>query len=230
MRVRSRFKEKRLLILGKIMRKMKLNQKALRRTASRMPVDNRIFKPAALARAIAGVFVCGALSGNVVGAPIVVTAQIEIGGVFLGSGCLDFGSGDLRWTGPFAFEGNSSSLPATWSFKTSEAFANLEAGANDIDLTGANWKSLASGGSGSFVNDTDKTVKFVGVKNSSSDYLLKELAADDSTSESGSDGSIVNSGKGVLEFVGDTGYSIYAFSSVNNKNHADFLLISRVVR
>ena len=47
-----------------------------------MPVDNRIFKPAALARAIAGVFVCGALSGNVVGAPIVVTAQIEIGGVF----------------------------------------------------------------------------------------------------------------------------------------------------
>lgn len=44
------------------MRKMKLNQKALRRTASRTPVDNRIFKPAALAKAIAGVFVCGVLT------------------------------------------------------------------------------------------------------------------------------------------------------------------------
>ena len=46
------------------MRKMKLNQQALRRTASRTPVDNRIFKPAALARAIAGVFVSAALIGG----------------------------------------------------------------------------------------------------------------------------------------------------------------------
>ena len=213
--MRAHIKEKRELILGRIMQKTNLNKKALRRTARRAQ-ERRIFKPAALAKAIASVFVCGALSGNVVGAPIAVTAKIEIGGVFFRSGYLDFGSGDFRWNSPFTFEGNSSSLPATWSFKTSEAFANLEVGANDIDLTGANWKSLASGGSGSFVNDTDKTVKFVGVKNSSN-YLLKELAADDSTSESGSEGSIVNSGKGVLEFVGDTGYSIYAFSSVNNK-------------
>lgn len=63
MRVCSPFKEKRLLIFGKIMRKMKLNQQALRRTASRAPVNNRIFKPAALSKAIAGVFVCGALVG-----------------------------------------------------------------------------------------------------------------------------------------------------------------------
>lgn len=197
------------------MQKTNLNKKALRRTARRAQ-ERRIFKPAALAKAIASVFVCGVLSGNVVGAPIVVSAQIEIGGVSFRAAHFDFGNGDVKWDGPFTFEGSSSSLPTTWSFKTSEAFANFEEGANDIDLTRANWESLASGGSGSFVNDTDKTVKFVGVKNSSSDYLFKELAADDS-SESRSEGSIVNSGKGVLEFVGDTGYSIYAFSSVNNK-------------
>ena len=204
------------------MQKTNLNKKALRRTARRAQ-ERRIFKPGALAKAIASVFVCGALSGNVVGAPIVVSALIEIGGVYFRATHLDFGNGNVKWDGPVTFDGSSSSLPTTWSFKTSEAFANFEADANDIDLTGAHWKSLASGGSGSFVNDTDKTVKFVGVKNSSSDYLLKELAADDS-SESRSEGSIVNSGKGVLEFVGDTGYSIYAFSSVNNKKSRGLLV------
>ena len=222
MRVRAHIKEKRKLILGKIMQKTNLNKKALRRTARRAQ-ERRTFKPAALAKAMAGVFVCGALSGNVVGAPIAVTTLIEIGGVSFSATHLDFGNGDVKWDGPVTFDGSSSSLPTTWSFKTSEAFTNFEAGANDIDLTGAHWKSLASGGSGSFVNDTDKTVKFVGVKNSSSDYLLKELAADDS-SESRSEGSIVNSGKGVLEFVGDTGYSIYAFSSVNNKKSRGLLV------
>ena len=81
MRVRAHIKEKRKLILGRIMQKTNLNKKALRRTARRAQ-ERRIFKPAALAKAIASVFVCGALSGNVVGAPIVVSAQIEIGGVF----------------------------------------------------------------------------------------------------------------------------------------------------
>ena len=75
MRVRSRFKEKRLLILGKIMRKMKLNQKALRRTASGTPVDNRIFKPAALAKAIAGVFVASFTGISV------AVETVEIGGL-----------------------------------------------------------------------------------------------------------------------------------------------------
>lgn len=203
------------------MRKMKLNQKALRRTASRTPVDNRIFKPAALAKAIAGVFVCGVLTtgeANAVGG--FWDVSINVGGYAL-SATYDSRGAYLGYVGyDGAFRSPTlvdSEAPSTWSFRTSDAFANLSEGSNDIDLTGAKWASLAKGGASSFINDTDKTVRFVGVKNSSSYYLLKELAADDSTSESGSEGSIINSGKGVLEFVGDTGYSIYAFSSVDNK-------------
>ena len=131
--MRAHIKEKWKLILGRIMQKTNLNKKALRRTARRAQ-ERRIFKPAALAKAIASVFVCGVLSGNVVGAPIVVSAQIEIGGVSFRAAHFDFGNGDVKWDGPFTFEGSSSSLPTTWSFKTSEAFANFEEGANDIDL------------------------------------------------------------------------------------------------
>lgn len=199
------------------MQKTNLNKKALRRTARRAQ-ERRIFKPAALAKAIASVFVCGALSGNVVGAPIAVTALIEIGGVFFRATHLDFGNGDVKWNGPFTFEGSSSSLPSTWSFKTSESFANFSEGGTDIDLTGAYWETIANGGEGSFVNDTDHTVKFVGTKNDATKtYSLIDQVAADNSDGTGGNGQIVNSGNGTIEFVGDTGYAIRALSSIDNK-------------
>lgn len=200
------------------MQKTNLNKKALRRTARRAQ-ERRIFKPGALAKAIASVFVCGALSGNVVGAPIVVSAQIEIGGVFFRATHLDFGNGDAKWNGPFTFAGSSSSFPSTWSFKTSEAFANFEEGGTDIDLTGAYWETIANGGEGSFVNDTDHTVKFVGTKNATAKtYSLIDQLAIDNSDGTGGYGQIVNSGNGTLELVGNTGYAIRAISSIDNKN------------
>ena len=64
MRVRPRFKEKQEKITGVIMK-------------------GKNWKKKALSKAIAGVFACGVLSGNVVAAPQAGTVQIEIGGVFL---------------------------------------------------------------------------------------------------------------------------------------------------
>lgn len=54
----------------------------------------------------------------------------------------------------------ASEAPTTWSFRTSDAFANLSEGGNDIDLSRATWDALAKGGTSSFINDTDKTIIF----------------------------------------------------------------------
>ena len=158
---------------------MKLNQKALRRTASGTPVDNRIFKPTALAKAIAGVFVCGVLTtgeANAVGG--FWDVSINVGGYQLSA---EFCTreeicGYVGYDGAFRSPTLvASEAPSTWSFKTSEAFANLLEGGNDIDLTGAHWKTIANGGEGSFVNDTDHTVKFVGTKNATTGIRNKWL-------------------------------------------------------
>lgn len=78
------------------MRKMKLNQKALRRTASGTPVDHRIFKPTALAKAIAGVFVCGVLTtGDANAVPGTWPVVIEVGGYQLSATYDSMGGGLL---------------------------------------------------------------------------------------------------------------------------------------
>ena len=155
MRVRSRFKEKRLLILGKIMRKMKLNQKALRRTASGMRVDHRIFKPAALAKAIAGVFVFGALSGGVLAAPDIST-EIVIGETSIGGLKFQIGNKELTWK----FTGYGTAIP-NWSFNSSSLKNDLEALQDDYDIDFSiplefRWPSLASGANsnGRMIHDT----------------------------------------------------------------------------
>ena len=204
------------------MRKMKLNQKALRKTASGTPVDNRIFKPAALAKAIAGVLVCGVLTtgeANAVGG--FWDVSINVGGYQLSA---EFCTreeicGYVGYDGAFRSPTLvASEAPSTWSFKTSEAFGNLSEGGNDIDLTGAYWKTIANGGEGSFVNDTDHTVKFVGTKNATAKtYSLIDQLAIDNSDGTGGYGQIVNSGNGTLELVGSTGYAIRAISSIDNK-------------
>ena len=148
MRVRSRFKEKRLLILGKIMRKMKLNQKALRRTASGTPVDNRIFKPAALAKAIAGVFVASFTGISV------AVETVEIGGLLFEYN---------QYANGFVLKSDLNKDPlGTWNFSTSAAFAN--GSYRDISLEGAHWNSIA-GGDGAqsqFNHDTFQTLSIKG--------------------------------------------------------------------
>ena len=125
------------------MRKMKLNQKALRRTASGTPVDHRIFKPAALAKAIAGVFVCGVLTtGDANAVPGTWPVVIEVGGYQL-SATYDSMGGTIGYVGyDGAFQSAklvATEAPTTWSFRTSDAFANLSEGGNDIDLSRATW-------------------------------------------------------------------------------------------
>lgn len=220
MRVRAHIKEKRKLILGKIMQKTNLNKKALRRTARRAQ-ERRTFKPAALAKAMAGVFVCGALIPEVWAVPGNWPVSIEIGGYNLTATYDSRGAllGYVGYDGAFRSPTLvASEAPTTWSFKTSEAFGNLSEGGNDIDLTGAYWKTIANGGEGSFVNDTDHTVKFVGTKNATAKtYSLIDQLAIDNPDGTGGYGQIVNSGNGTLELVGSTGYAIRAISSINNK-------------
>ena len=218
--MRAHIKEKRKLILGKIMQKTNLNKKALRRTARRAQ-ERRTFKPAALAKAMAGVFVCGALIPEVWAVPGNWPVSIEIGGYNLTATYDSRGAllGYVGYDGAFRSPTLvASEAPTTWSFKTSEAFGNLSEDGNDIDLTGAYWKTIANGGEGSFVNDTDHTVKFVGTKNATAKtyYLIDQLAIDNSDGTGGY-GQIVNSGNGTLELVGNTGYAIRAISSIDNK-------------
>ena len=56
------------------------------------------------------------------------------------------------------FSGRGSSSETNWAFNTSRTSFNGKYPYNDIDLSGAHWNSLADGGTGSFVHDTDKTV------------------------------------------------------------------------
>lgn len=185
-------------------------------------MDNRIFKPTALAKAIAGVFVCGVLTtgeANAVGG--FWDVSINVGGYQLSA---EFCTreeicGYVGYDGAFRSPTLvASEAPSTWSFKTSEAFANLLEGGNDIDLTGAHWKTIANGGEGSFVNDTDHTVKFVGTKNATTKtYSLIDQLAIDNPDGTGGYGQIVNSGNGTLELVGNTGYAIRAISPIDNK-------------
>ena len=218
--MRAHIKEKRKLILGKIMQKTNLNKKALRRTARRAQ-ERRTFKPAALAKAMAGVFVCGALIPEVWAVPGNWPVSIEIGGYNLTATYDSRGAllGYVGYDGAFRSPTLvASEAPTTWSFKTSEAFENLSEGGNDIDLTGAYWKTIANGGEGSFVNDTDHTVKFVGTKNATAKtYSLIDQLAIDNPDGTGGYGQIVNSGNGTLELVGSTGYAIRAISSIDNK-------------
>ena len=218
--MRAHIKEKRKLILGKIMQKTNLNKKALRRTARRAQ-ERRTFKPAALAKAMAGVFVCGALIPEVWAVPGNWPVSIEIGGYNLTATYDSRGAllGYVGYDGAFRSPTLvASEAPTTWSFKTSEAFENLSEGGNDIDLTGAYWKTIANGGEGSFVNDTDHTVKFVGTKNATAKtYSLIDQLAIDNPDGTGGYGQIVNSGNGTLELVGSTGYAIRAISPIDNK-------------
>ena len=184
------------------MRKMKLNQKALRRTASGTPVDHRIFKPAALAKAIAGVFVCGVLTtGDANAVPGTWPVVIEVGGYQL-SATYDSMGGTIGYVGyDGAFQSAklvATEAPTTWSFRTSDAFANLSEGGNDIDLSRATWDALAKGGTSSFINDTDKTIIF-SPKDAISPYgapVFKTVATNNGTAR------IENSGNGLIEIQG----------------------------
>lgn len=184
------------------MRKMKLNQKALRRTASGTPVDNRIFKPTALAKAIAGVFVCGVLTtGDANAVPGTWPVVIEVGGYQL-SATYDSMGGTIGYVGyDGAFQSAklvATEAPTTWSFRTSDAFANLSEGGNDIDLSRATWDALAKGGTSSFINDTDKTIIF-SPKDAISPYgapVFKTVATNNGTAR------IENSGNGLIEIQG----------------------------
>ena len=184
------------------MRKMKLNQKALRRTASGTPVDNRIFKPTALAKAIAGVFVCGVLTtGDANAVPGTWPVVIEVGGYQL-SATYDSMGGTIGYVGyDGAFQSAklvATEAPTTWSFRTSDAFANLSDGGNDIDLSRATWDALAKGGTSSFINDTDKTIIF-SPKDAISPYgapVFKTVATNNGTAR------IENSGNGLIEIQG----------------------------
>ena len=184
------------------MRKMKLNQNALRRTASGTPVDNRIFKPTALAKAIAGVFVCGVLTtGDANAVPGTWPVVIEVGGYQL-SATYDSMGGTIGYVGyDGAFQSAklvATEAPTTWSFRTSDAFANLSEGGNDIDLSRATWDALAKGGTSSFINDTDKTIIF-SPKDAISPYgapVFKTVATNNGTAR------IENSGNGLIEIQG----------------------------
>ena len=130
------------------MRKMKLNQKALRRTASGTPVDNRIFKPAALAKAIAGVFVASFTGISV------AVETVEIGGLLF--------EYDQSLKSYVLMSNQGSNALRTWSFSTSSAKA---LGAyRDISFEGAKWYSMADGqGSHSlFKHDTSQTLTIKG--------------------------------------------------------------------
>lgn len=170
---------------------------------------------------MAGVFVCGALIPEVWAVPGNWPVSIEIGGYNLTATYDSRGAllGYVGYDGAFRSPTLvASEAPTTWSFKTSEAFENLSEGGNDIDLTGAYWKTIANGGEGSFVNDTDHTVKFVGTKNATAKtYSLIDQLAIDNPDGTGGYGQIVNSGNGTLELVGSTGYAIRAISSIGNK-------------
>ena len=196
MRVRSRFKEKRLLILGKIMRKMKLNQKALRRTASGTPVDNRIFKPAALAKAIAGVFVASFAGISV------AVETVEIGGLLFEYN---------QYANSFVLKSDLNKEPlGTWNFSTSAAFAN--GSYRDISLEGAHWNSIA-GGDGAqsqFNYDTFQTLSIKGkgvftsfaINNAYVELLNKGTIAVEGIRRGEAIGSVANNAKVNIENAG----------------------------
>ena len=158
------------------MQKTNLNKKALRRTARRAQ-ERRIFKPAALAKAIAGVFVFGALSGGVLAAPDIST-EIVIGETSIGGLKFQIGNKELTWK----FTGYGTAIP-NWSFNSSSLKNDLEALQDDYDIDFSiprefRWPSLASGANsnGRMIHDTSKDLVINGGEYSSFDTLAKDGA------------------------------------------------------
>ena len=193
---------------------------------SRKATQSPHFKPAALARAIAGVFVCGALIPEVWAVPGHWPVSIEIGGFSLTATYDSIGEllGYVGYDGAF----RSPTLVApriqtTWSFKTSEAFSGLSSGENDINLTGAYWESLANGGIGEFRHDSDKTLTLANnfrslanisgtasiINDGDGDIVFGDEAVFGSASNHNSTANIINSGVGRIIFEGSVHDGVY---------------------
>lgn len=209
MRVCSPFKEKRLLIFGKIMRKMKLNQQALRRTASRAPVNNRIFKPAALSKAIAGVFVCGALVGTcgqawaleADDATFKLMRTGEVGGEVMpavASICSGPDGCHFSLNGAMFAEitGNTGTDTLTFDHMAPTSYREPTW---DFDIRNA---TFTSDGGGSYTLPNLKNMYFV----AKDQTIFTSLAADGGT------GSFVNSRDGTILFEGGTSAGVHAWT------------------
>ena len=144
---------------------------------SRKATQSPHFKPAALARAIAGVFVFGALSGGVLAAPDIST-EIVIGETSIGGLKFQIGNKELTWK----FTGYGTAI-SNWSFNSSSLKNDLEALQDDYDIDFSNslefcWPSLASGANsnGRIIHDTSKDLVINGGEYSSFDTLAKDGA------------------------------------------------------
>ena len=153
--------------------------------------------PNATAKAIASAVVAACLmmgSGHSFAAPS-RSESFYVGGIEISGYSNTFTGYETNLS---IYSGSAQSQETNWSFRTSSTAGQHFDHSKydpytDIDLSGAHWNSLADGGTGSFVHDTNKTVQL----RSGSNYLFKRLATHMGNA------SIINEGSGKLHFEGN---------------------------
>ena len=191
------------------------------------------WKKKALAKAIAGVFVCGTLSGNLVAAP-----DIEIGAI--GGFNLTINPTahpDLAYTNQPYSQGQTTQ--SNWSFQSS-MLKYYQGNIVDVDLYKMHWDTWADGENGTLIHDTDKLLILrpygalaghslfnVGAQNNGQATIINEkngtvniiggLHQDAINTGAGVGGrfSLVNSGGGTINLIGNKGERFYGGKAID---------------